>query len=124
MGLIHLSAIIQVRYGSIHKMSILCLAEKLHKNTAFHMIRTTRASIFCLQDNHQHKLNHSPVQLCSKTKKDVWDNQGCPCSIETSLTVKGANNKIKYGGTMAGVSRWLLNYISKNIMAYLDNEIE
>ena len=56
--------------------------------TAFHQLQSAGTSIFCIQKTHQDKLNQLDSQRCGKTKKDVWDNQGCPCYIKTSSTLE------------------------------------
>ena len=82
-------------------------------NNTFHQIRSTGVSIFCLQETHQDKLNQYSNQKCSKTKKDVWDNQGCTCYVETSSTLEKVNDTVKPGGTMVGVSGKLVGRVQK-----------
>ena len=82
-------------------------------NTAFHQLQSVETSIFCLQETHQDKLNQLSSQSCSKTKKDVWDNQGCPCYIETSSTLEKVKYTVKPDGTMVGVSGKLVGRVQK-----------
>ena len=79
--------------------------------TAFHQLQLAGTSIFCIQETHQDKLNQLDSQRCGKTKKDVWDNQGCPCYIEMSSTLEKVNNTVKPGGTMVGVSGKLVGRV-------------